>query len=255
LEKASSRFTGDFADVTQEWKRMLAEFIGTFGLVLGSAGGTVVAKSFGQPVDIITGCFSGGLMLMALIYALADVSGAHFNPAVTIAFALRKDFPWYRVPGYVFAQIAGATLAAAIFLLLFGPSSGLGVVYPANGVSDMASLCVETILTMLLIITVLGTASGARIVGHNAAIAVSSFIIAANLFGGSLTGAAMNPARVIGPDIVAGNFNSCWIYIIGSLLGAVIAVLLARALRGKGNEAEKAAALGRTEKTADKNSF
>jgi aquaporin Z len=131
----------------------------------------------------------------------------------------------------------------------------LGVVYPANGVSDMASLCVETILTMLLIITVLGTASGARIVGHNAAIAVSSFIIAANLFGGSLTGAAMNPARVIGPDIVAGNFNSCWIYIIGSLLGAVIAVLLARALRGKGNEAEKAAALGRTEKTADKNSF
>jgi aquaporin Z len=243
-EKTSEVLGCDTAYASQRWKRLLAELIGTFILVIGSSGVTVVANALGHPVDRLAVCFASGLTVTALIYAFADVSGSHFNPAITIAFALRHDFPWRRVPGYLFAQIAGAVLASLSLCLLFGAQTGLGAVAPEAGVTPLMALATETFLSTFLVLIVLGTASGARVVGHNAALAVGFFIIAAGLLGGPVCDAAMNPARSLGPDIVLQHFGTTWIYLVGPLVGACIAVLVAKVLRGRGNKAERAAALG-----------
>ena len=231
--------------VGQEWKRLLAEVLGTFGLVLTAAGGPTVAAAMSGAVSRTAAALAPGLTLMALIYALADVSGAHFNPAITFAFALRHDFSWRRVPGYMCAQIAGASLAGLALLALFGAGTGLGATTPGPGVTPLVAVLVESVLTAILVLIILGTASGAKIVGHNAAIAVGAFVAVAGLLGGPVSGGSMNPARSLGPDIARLDFGTSWIYVVGPALGAVVAVLAARLLRGRGGRAEMAAALGR----------
>lgn len=243
-EILEANFSSDFSDLSQEWKRLLAEVLGTFGLVLVAAGMPTVSAALSRPPSSIADAIAPGLVLMALIYAFADVSGAHFNPAVTIAFALRRDFPWRRVPGFVAAQLIGALLASWALLSLFGGEIAFGATTPAPDVAPIAAICTEAVLTAMLVLIILGTTSGAKIVGHNAAIAVGAFVVVAGLLGGPVSGGSMNPARSLGPDIVRLNLSTSWIYVVGPLLGVLLAVLIAQVLRGRRSKAEEMAASG-----------
>ena len=235
-----------FASTRLEWRRLLAEITGTFFLVLVAAGGAVVnAVSHGQ-VGRAAAVAAPGLMVLALIYTIGETSGAHLNPAVTVAFAARGDFPWARVPGYLAAQLAGAAAAAATLRGLFGTAGRLGVTTPEHGIGGPAAVTIEAILTFGLVTVILGTASGARNVGHNAAIAVGGYVALAGLWASPLTGASMNPARSLGPALVGGDPGWVWIYIAGPLAGALLAVAVAWALRGPPSPAAAAAAQGAT---------
>ncbi|HEY5505950.1 MAG TPA: aquaporin [Coriobacteriia bacterium] len=240
-----SNFRNGFEEVREEWKRLLAEAFGTFVLVLVAAGGPAISAGTGGSISRTALAIAPGLVVMALIYTLADLSGAHFNPAVTFAFALRRDFPWRRVPGYMAAQVTGAVIAAGSIAMLLGWNARtLGVTVPAPQVPHMAALLIETVLTAIFVVVVLGTASGAKIVGHNAAIAVGAFIAVAGLIVGPATGGSMNPARSLAPDLIRLQFATTWIYVVGPLLGAALGVLIARLLRRHRSEAEIAAAQG-----------
>jgi aquaporin Z len=233
-----------FADSRLEWRRLLAETGGTFFLVLVAAGaGVVNAVSHGQvgrPAAVI----APGAMVLAMIYTIGETSGAHLNPAVTLAFAARGNFPWRRVPGYLFAQVVGALLAAALLRSLFGTAGGLGATVPGRGIGTTAALVIEVVLTFGLVTVILGTASGARNVGHNAAIAVGGYVALAGLWASPVSGASMNPARSLGPALLGGNGHDLWIYLAGPVAGGLIAVALAWALRGAPSSAADLAAQG-----------
>jgi aquaporin Z len=222
----------NFLDNSIEWRRIFSEIWGTFLLVVVAAGAAVVsAKSHGA-VTLPMAVVAPGLMVMAIIYFMGTVSGAHLNPAVTLAFAVRRNFPWRRVPGYLLGQIAGG-LAAALFLrAMFGSVGDLGATQPGAGVSDLQALAMETLLTAGLVNTVLGTASGARNIGANGAIAVGGYIALAGLWAAPISGASMNPVRSLAPDLVRGSLDSAWIYLVGPLAGALIAVVFEWILRG-----------------------
>jgi aquaporin Z len=181
-------------------------------------------------------------MVLALIYTIGETSGAHLNPAVTVAFAARGNFPWRRVPGYVLAQLAGAAAAAGLLRLLFGLGGGLGRTAPGPGIAAPTALAVEIVLTFGLVTVILGTASGARNVGHNAAIAIGGYVALAGLWASQVSGASMNPARSLGPALVSGDLGDAWIYIAGPLAGGVLPVALAWALRGRPSAAARIAA-------------
>ena len=174
------------------------------------------------------------LMVMAIILFMGKVSGAHLNPAVSIAFALRRDFPWWRVPGYVVTQLVGATLAALFLRGVIKVSAMYGSNYPAHGYSNLAAFWMELILTMGLVSVILGTASGAQNIGIFGALGVGGYIALAGLWGSPISGASMNPARTFGPDLVSTTFTGYWVYIAGPIAGAVLAVGIAFVLRGKG---------------------
>lgn len=221
-----------FADSRLEWRRLLAELGGTFFLVLVAAGApTVNAVSHGQ-VGRSAAVVAPALMVLAMIYTIGETSGAHLNPAVTIAFAVRGDFPWRRVLGYLLAQTAGAILAAALLRALFGTAGTLGATLPGRGIATGAALAIETVLTFGLVTVILGTASGARNIGHNAALAVGGYVALAGLWASPVSGASMNPARSLGPAVLSGDLHDLWIYLIGPVAGGLIAVPLAWALRG-----------------------
>ena len=222
-----------FLDPLHEWRRLFAEAWGTFLLVLAAAGGEVVAALSGGAVTPGMTAAAPGLAVMVIIYFMGTVSGAHLNPAITLAFAMRRNFPWRRVPGYIAAQLVGG-LAAAFFLkTLFGTAGALGATMPANGISDGVALAMETVLTAGLVNTILGTAAGARNIGANGAIAVGGYIALAALWSAPITGASMNPVRSLAPDLLRGEFGTTWIYVLGPLLGALIGVLFEWMLKGK----------------------
>ena len=164
----------DFLDPELEWRRLFSEAWGTFLLVMVAAGaGVVSARSHGA-VSLAMAVVSPGLMVMAIIYFMGTVSGAHLNPAVTLAFALRRNFPWNRVPGYLVAQIAGGLLAAIFLSLMFGNAGNLGATVPGPGINGVRAMIMEVALTTGLVSTILGTSSGARNVGTNGAIAAKT---------------------------------------------------------------------------------
>ena len=165
---------------------------------------------------------------------MGNISGAHLNPAVSIAFALRRDFPWQRVPGYIVVQLIGATLAALFLRSVVHVSARYGSNYPAHGYSDMAAFWMELILTLGLVTAILGTASGAQNIGLFGAFGVGSYIALAGLWGSPISGASMNPARTFGPDLVGNTFTGYGVYVAGPLAGAVLAVAIAFVLRGPG---------------------
>jgi aquaporin Z len=169
---------------------------------------------------------------MSVIYFMGTVSGAHLNPAVTIAFAVRRNFPWIRVPGYLLAQFAGAIFAAVFLMAVFGRAGKLGATVPGDGVSSGQALATEIVLSAGLVNTILGTASGARNIGTNGAIAIGGYIALAGLWAAPISGASMNPARSLAPDLVRGAFATTWIYVTGPLLGAIIAVGFEWILKG-----------------------
>ena len=165
----------DFDDPRQEWRRLFAELFGTFLLVLVAAGADVVNAQSNGGIGRTAAVAAPGLMVMAIILFMGAVSGAHLNPAVSIAFAARRDFPWARVPGYILAQLAGATLACLLLWAMLGKVGSLGATVPGPGIGDGQAMLMELVLTVGLVSTVLGTASGAQNVGALGAVGVGSF--------------------------------------------------------------------------------
>ena len=224
----------DFTDPHQEWRRLFSELLGTFFLVLVAAGAGMMGHAFPDVISRSASVVAPGAMVMAVILFMGKVSGAHLNPAVSIAFALRRDFPWWRVPGYIFVQLTGATLAALFLHAVVNVSAVYGSNYPAHGYSAGTAFWMELILTMGLVSVILGTASGAQNIGMLGALGVGSYIALAGLWGSPISGASMNPARTFGPDLVGTRFTDVWVYVAGPIAGAVIAVGFAFILRGRG---------------------
>jgi aquaporin Z len=228
----------DFWDTSYEWRRLFSELLGTFLLVtVGVGGGLVNARFGGDAVPGPVRAVGPGLMVMAIILFMGAVSGAHLNPAVSVAFALRGNFPWRRVGPYVVAQFAGAVLATLLLIGLIGKHGSAGLTLPGPGISTATALAWEALLTTGLVSVILGTASGAQQLGPIAALGVGSYIILAGLFGGPVSGASMNPARSLGPALVLGDWTSWWAYLLGPVIGALIAVGFAYLLRGRGGGA------------------
>jgi aquaporin Z len=235
----------DFQNPRQEWRRLFSELLGTFMLVLVAAGAGMMAHAVPGAVSRSAAVVAPGLMVMAVILFMGRVSGAHLNPVVSIAFALRRDFPWGRVPAYVVAQLAGATLAALILRGIIGVSAAYGSSYPASGFSALAAFWMELLLTLGLVSVILGTASGAQNVGMLGAFGVGGYIALAGLWGSPISGASMNPARTFGPDLASATFTDYWVYVAGPLAGALVAVGIAFVLRGRGGgQAGSSAAQG-----------
>jgi aquaporin Z len=232
----------NFNDPRQEWRRLFSELLGTFLLVLVAAGGGMMGHAFPGMISRQAAVVAPGLMVMAIILFMGKVSGAHLNPAVSVAFALRRDFPWWRVPGYVVVQLAGATLAAVFLHAVIKVSAVYGSNYPAHGYSDMAAFWMELVLTMGLVSVILGTASGAQNVGTIGAFGVAGYIALAGLWASPISGASMNPARTFGPDLVGSTFSGYWVYVAGPLAGAVLAVGIGFVLRGGSDGASGAGA-------------
>jgi len=225
----------DFADDRYEGRRLFAEVLGTFFLVLVAAGGGMVNARFGgHAIAAAALVVAPALMVMAIILFMGTVSGAHLNPAVSVAFALRGDFPWKRVPGYVAAQFAGAVLATLLLWALIGRHGSAGLTLPGPGIPVPVAMVWEMVLTTGLVSVILGTASGAQQVGSFAAIAVGSYIALAGLWGSPVSGASMNPARSLGPALVLGDWTAWWAYLAGPVAGGVIAAGIAYVLRGPG---------------------
>jgi len=245
LVALESPWSRTFDDPALEWRRLFSEFLGTFLLVLVGAGGAVVDAVSGGQIGRAAGVTAPGLLVLAVILFMGAVSGAHLNPAVTLSFALRGDFPWRRVPGYIGIQLVGAAAACLLLRIVFGDVGGLGATLPGQGFTDVQAVTVELLLTVGLVSTILGTASTAQNVGPLSAIAVAGYIILAGLWSSPVSGASMNPARSFGPALITGDFSAYWVYLAGPLLGGAIAVGLAFVLRGAGGDAGgRAAARG-----------
>jgi aquaporin Z len=226
----------EFDDPTLEWRRLFSELLGTFLLVLVGAGAGVVGALSHGMISRGAAVTAPGLTVIAIILFMGAVSGAHLNPAVTIAFTLRRDFPWRRVPGYVLAQLLGATLACLFLRLVFGKVGMLGATEPGAHIHDWQAMLIELVLTAGLVSTILGTASRAQNVGGLSALGVGGYIVLAGLWSSPVSGASMNPARSFAPDLVIGDFAHFWIYLAGPLAGAVIAVAFSSILRGRGGD-------------------
>jgi MIP family channel proteins len=204
-------------------RRLAAEAFGTAALVFVAVGADAAAATTGQ-IGTAARAVAPALMVAALIYAIGDASGAHFNPVVTAAFAVKRLFPLDLVPLYWLAQVVGAIAGALVVQALLGPAVAAGVSTPHVPVAN--ALGIETVLTLLLVTVILGTADRHRIVGSNAALAVGATIALCGLVALPLDGASMNPARSLGPAVVTGQISDLWIYVIGPFLGAALALLV-----------------------------
>ncbi len=230
----------EFEDPSLEYRRLFSEMLGTFMLVLAAAGGGLM-QGKGQ-ISLAAAVIAPGLMVMAIILFMGAVSGAHLNPAVSMAFAIRGDFPWRRVPGYVISQLIGATLARLFLLAIFGNVEHLGATLPGQGYHDWQALLMEIALTGVLVSVILGTASAAQNVGTLGALGVGGYIALAGLWSAPVSGTSMNPARSFGPALVSGDWSSYWVYVVGPLIGMTIAVGCAWTLRGRGGDPTSIAA-------------
>lgn len=241
---AAAQSQRDFENPALEWRRLFSEVWGTFLLVVVAVGGGVVgAQAFGADLTLATKALAPGMMVMAIIFFMGTVSGAHLNPAVTLAFAARGNFPWWRVPGYIAAQFVGAVVACLILQWTFGDVMA-GATLPGPGVSATTALFMETLLTAGLVSVILGTATGARNIGIAGGIAVGAYIGLVSVWGAPVSGASMNPMRSLGPALVGWDFTNYWVYVVGPLVGALIAVIFEFILRGAPTESGAKAAQG-----------
>lgn len=204
-------------------RRYLAEFIAAFSLVFAGCGAVIVNQITDGGLGVVGIAMVFGLIIMAMIYATGDISGAHINPAVTIAFALTRNFPVREVIPYIVAQVAGAMVGALALLAIFGNIADLGTTLPAGSV--LQSLWLEVVLTFLLMFVIMSVATGASDKGLVAAIAIGATVGLDALFGGPVSGASMNPARSLGPALVSGNLEAIWVYILGPVTGAALGAL------------------------------
>jgi aquaporin Z len=223
-----------FDDPRLEYRRLFSELLGTFFLVLVAAGGGILHAQ-GQ-ISLTAAVVAPGLMVLAIILFMGAVSGAHLNPVVSLGFAVRGDFPWRRVPGYIVTQLLGATLACLFLLAVFGNIQHLGATLPGSGYENWQAFLMEIVLTAGLLSVILGTASAAQNVGAIGALGVGGYIALAGLWSAPVSGTSMNPARSFGPALVSGDWTAYWVYVAGPLLGAAIAVGCAVILRGPGGD-------------------
>ncbi|HSS10480.1 MAG TPA: aquaporin [Acidimicrobiales bacterium] len=239
------RFERDTLRHRPLWIRLIIEFLGTAALVTVAAGSGVINRyAGGNPISRTAAVIAPGAVVMALIYAWGPLSGLHINPAVTLAFAGRKVFRSAWVVPYIVVQLAGAILAALFLQWMYGHVAAGGN-YPINKPGgNWRSLVMEIVLTTILVTVILNTATGYRSIGHNAALAVGSTVALLGLFASPISGASMNPARTLGPDIVANQFTGWWVYILGPVAGAAIAVMLIGLVRGLPDKEEREAAEG-----------
>ena len=221
-----------FREPGREWRRLFSELFGTFLLVLAGAGPSVVAAATHRDLGRGAEVTAPALTVLAVILFMGRVSGAHLNPVVTLAFALRRDFPWRRVPGYFAAELGGAVLACVFLRVTFSDIGHLGATLPGAGISDIQAAAIEAVLTLGLVSTILGTASGAQNVGAMSAVGVGAYIALAGLWSSPVSGASMNPARSFGPDLVRGDFSHFAVYVIGPVIGCLLACVAAWILRG-----------------------
>ena len=211
-------------------RALVAEGIGTFALVFAGAGAVMVdAKT--HALGHVGVAISFGLVIMAMVYAVGHISGAHFNGAVTFAFALTRHFPWPRAVAYWGAQLLGALAAAALLRASLGDVAHLGATLPAG--SQGQSLLWELVMTAFLMFVILAVATDTRAVGEAAAIAIGGTIGLDAMFGGPISGASMNPMRSAGPALVAGQLHALWLYIVGPVVGASLGGLLYQFVRGE----------------------
>jgi aquaporin NIP len=211
-------------------RALTAEAIGTFALVFAGAGAVMVDEKTGA-LGQVGIALTFGLVIMAMIYAVGHISGAHFNPAVTAAFALTRHFPWPRVAVYWAAQATGAVAAALLLRASLGDIADVGATHPSG--SDGQSFLWEVVLTSFLVFVVMAVATDTRAVGEAAAIAIGGTVALDALFGGPVSGASMNPARSLGPALVAARFDTLWIYLLAPFVGAAIAGLAYQFIRGE----------------------
>ncbi|HEY2690825.1 MAG TPA: aquaporin [Streptosporangiaceae bacterium] len=239
------RFEEDTLRQRPLWIRLIIEFLGTGVLVTVAAGSGVINQyAGGGPISRTAAVIAPGAAVMAMIYAWGPLSGLHINPAVTLAFASRRVFPWAWVIPYWVVQIAGAIAAALFLQAMFGHVSAGGTYPIARHGGEWRSFVMEMVLTAILVSIILNTATGARSIGHNAAIAVGSTVALLGLFASPISAASMNPARSLGPDIVGSDYTGWWIYLAGPAIGAIIAVMIINAVRGLPNKDEREAAQG-----------
>jgi aquaporin Z len=225
--------------------RLIVEFIGTFILVTVAAGSGVINHYVGGgPISRTAAVIAPGAVVMAMIYALGPLSGLHINPAVTLAFTGRRVFKVAWVLPYLAVQFAGAVCAALVLQAMYGDVAAGGNYPIAKPGGEWRSFVMEMVLTAILVTIILNTATGYRSIGHNAALAVGSTVALLGLFASPISGASMNPARTLGPDIVAWDFTGWWVYVAGPLAGATIAVMVIGLLRGLPGRAERGAAEG-----------
>lgn len=209
-------------------RRALAEFVGTYALVTAGCGAIMVNASIGA-ITHVGIALTFGLVIMVMVAAAGHLSGAHFNPAVTIAFALIRHFPWREIPLYVGGQLLGAVSGGLTLLAVFGPVASLGSTLPSG--SPLQSLALEILLTGVLMFVITAVATDTRAVGQLAALAIGATVALDALWGGPISGASMNPARSFGPALVAGVWRDQWIYWLGPLVGACLGAGIYQLLR------------------------
>ena len=215
---------------TERWQRWSGETIGTFVIVFVAGGTSVSNELSGGAVGLLGAAVACGLAVMSMIYALGHICNAHFNPAVTIAFCLAHRFPIKEVPGYILAQLTGASSAALILKLTFPDVTHLGVTTPGSA-GLVAALVMEIVLSFFLMFVVMAVATDPRVSGQSAALAIGVTVIFAILVGGPVSSASMNPARSFGPALLTGNWQDHWIYWLGPCTGTIVAVLIYQFLR------------------------
>ncbi len=213
-------------------KKIAAEFLGTFALVFAGTGAIIINDVSGGTITHVGIALTFGLVVLAMIYTLGDISGAHLNPAVTLGFCSARRFPARDVLPYILAQCAGALLASGILKLLFPAHQNLGATHPAG--SAMQAFVLETVLTFLLMFVVLNVSTGAKEKGVTAGIAIGAVIGLEAMFAGPITGASMNPARSFAPALLSGHMADPWIYLAAPVLGALVAVGACCCVREKG---------------------
>ncbi len=238
-------YRADWLDERHHFRRFASEFLGTFGFVFALSGGAAILHGYASPALTNTSTVAlltlmAATWLIIAIYAFGDIS-AHFNPAMTFAFALRGDMSWKRAGLYVIVQCFAAACASGLARLFFGVASGLAAVHPPVGKS-LAAFFFEILLTGLFVLLVLAMCRGPKLNGPFTPLAVAAYVMSFGTMGGLFEGAAFNPARAFGPDLATGRMNDLWVYVAGAACGVLIAVPIDRYLRGKATAAEAAVA-------------
>ncbi|QOV88674.1 MIP/aquaporin family protein [Humisphaera borealis] len=218
--------------MTSNLNKFAAEFIGTYAMVLAGTGAIVVDAVRNGAIGHAGIALTFGLIVMAMIYAVGDISGAHFNPAVTLGFWASGRLAASHIPRYLLAQLAGALSASVTLRVLFGDVKSLGATLPSDGIWQ--SFTLEILLTALLMFVILHVSTGPREIGTMAAVAIGGTVALEAMFAGPICGASMNPARSIAPAVVSGNLSGLWAYVVAPVLGALLAVPAWTLTRGTG---------------------
>ncbi|AXT19742.1 MIP family channel protein [Flavobacteriaceae bacterium AU392] len=204
-------------------KKYTAEFLGTFIMVFCGCGAMAINEITGGEITHPGVAVTWGLVVMTMIYAFGEISGAHFNPAVTVSFAYAKKFEWKEVPKYIIFQFLGALAAALLLLYLFPESETLGTTIPS--IEPLKAFIIELLLTFFLMVVIINVSTGSKEIGTQAAIAVGATILLEAMFAGPITKASMNPIRSLAPAIASGHYEHLWLYVTAPFIGAILAVV------------------------------